>query len=1181
MTDLPRLIAADQPLVLSSLARGALPLVLSDLARAARGTGNAARAVFVAPDEQAMQAIADAAPFFAPELDVIEFPAWDCLPYDRSSPALSVSARRLAALQALNNRGQGKADGPQLLVTTVNALLQRVLTPFRIREATRMLKPGAEIGHESLIALLQRQGYARSDTAIDAGEFAVRGSIFDIVPSGLKTQNDAGETIQAGLRLDFFGDELESMRLYDPTTQRTTGVAEQHLLLPASEALLSEDTIKRFRGNYREMFGANATGDPLYQAVSEGRRLAGMEHWLPLFEEKLSTLFDHLGKDDTIVIDGGAIRAGEERLAEIRDYRQARQQVAGQKAGSYRPLATDALYLSEDEFNAALASWPVHRCSIFAEPESDRTLDFGFASARDFAPERSRSENIYDAASKHLEKQAKADKRVVLACYSTGSRGRIVSQLGEAGKREPALADSWQEALGIAAKGRPVAVVLPLESGFASEQIELLTERDLLGDRLVRRKKRRKDADAFLAELQALSPGDLIVHMDHGIGRYLGLQSVPVGKSPHDCVALEYHGGDKLYVPVENLDVLSRYGSENENAALDRLGGEAWQKRKSRLKERIREIAHELLATAAKRALQKAPVIEPDADYNAFVDRFPWDETDDQDRAIGDVMGDLADGRAMDRLVCGDVGFGKTEVALRAAFLAAMAGQQVVMIAPTTLLARQHYANFTERFAGFPIKIGRLSRLVPAKEAAETRDGLEAGTVDIVVGTHAILSKSVRFKRLGLVIVDEEQRFGVTHKEKLKALRANVHVLTLTATPIPRTLNMALGGLRELSLITTPPPARIAIKTQVTEWDGPVIREAVMRELRRGGQVYFVHNEVQSIEKIAEDLRQLLPEASLRVGHGQMRERDLEQLMVDFHHRRFDILLCTTIIESGIDVPSANTILINRADRLGLAQLHQLRGRVGRSNHRAYAYLLVPSRRGLTPDAARRLEAIESMEELGAGFVLATHDLEIRGAGEFLGESQSGELTQIGLSLYLEMLERAVTALKEGRELDLDKPLAAATEVNLHLPALLPADYVNDVHTRLTLYKRIAATVDAAGLEDLQAELVDRFGPLPAPATVLLRVARLTQLARAAGIRRFDVGAQSSYVVFEPDHKIDPAHLIQLIQKEPRIYRLEGSLKLRIGLGAADADRPDLALGLLQRLLRPAAPVAAPAPRRR
>ncbi|HMP56170.1 MAG TPA: CarD family transcriptional regulator, partial [Novosphingobium sp.] len=807
MPDIARILSASAPLTLASVARGAQPLVLADLARAARG-----RAVFVAPDDAAMRAIAEAAQFFAPELDVIEFPAWDCLPYDRASPALSVSARRLSALHRL----QGARKGPQLLVTTINAALQRVLTPFRIRESVRELKPGTEIGRESLIALLQRQGYSRTDTVADAGEYAVRGSIFDIFPSGL----------DGGLRLDFFGDELESLRLFDPNTQRTTGVLEGHLLLPASEALLDEDTVKRFRSRYREQFGATATGDPLYQAVTDGRRLAGMEHWLPLLEDRLETLFDHLHRDDLIVIDTGALAAADERLGDIADYHVARADTSGKAAGSYRPLGPEALYLTRAELDERLDHWPVHRADIFAQPEGAKVVDFGFTGARDFAPERARGDNVYEAAAKHLHAVAKSGRKAILAAYSTGSRARIASILGEAQGPAPALADSWQEALGLAAKGIPAALVLPLETGFANAEVELVTEQDVLGDRLVRRKKRRKSADAFLAELAALTPGDLVVHMDHGIGRYEGLQSIPVGKSPHDCVALEYAGGDKLYIPVENIDVLSRYGSDNELVPLDRLGGEAWQKRKSRLKERIRAIAHELLKTAAQRALRTAPaLIAEQAAYDQFADRFPWAETEDQEAAIADVLADLSEGRPMDRLVCGDVGFGKTEVALRAAFVAAMAGQQVAVVAPTTLLARQHYTGFAERFAGFPLNVGRLSRLVPEKEAAKTRAGLTDGTVDVVIGTHAILSKTVKFKRLGLVIVDEEQRFGVNHKERLKQLRTDVHVLTLTATPIPRTLQMAMSGLRELSTIQTPPVDRLAVRTYVMEWDDMVMRE--------------------------------------------------------------------------------------------------------------------------------------------------------------------------------------------------------------------------------------------------------------------------------------------------------------------------------------------------------------------
>ncbi|HQA18620.1 MAG TPA: CarD family transcriptional regulator, partial [Novosphingobium sp.] len=627
MPDLSKILAAKAPLTLSSLARGAQPLVLADLARAAK-----TRAVFIAPDEAAMQAIADSAAFFAPELDVIAFPAWDCLPYDRASPALSISARRLAALHRL----QGKPSGPQLLVTTINAALQRVATPFRIRENVRLLKPGMEIGRESLIALLQRQGYSRTDTVADAGEFAVRGSIFDIYPSGL----------DAGLRLDFFGDELETLRLFDPNTQRSSGVAESHLLLPASEAMLDEDSVKRFRSRYREMFGANATGDPLYQAVSDGRRLAGMEHWLPLFEDRLVTLFDHLGADDTIVIDSGAVGAADERLGDIADYHAARSDTSGKAAGSYRPLKPTALYLSRAELDERIKGHPIHRAEIFAQPDSAAILDFGFTGSRDFTPERTRGDNVYEAAAQYLTGQAKRGKKALIAAYSEGSRARIAAILGEAARPAPVLADSWQEALGLAAKGVPVALVLPLETGFANDELELVTEQDILGDRLVRRKKRRKGADAFLAELAALTPGDLVVHMDHGIGRYIGLQSIPVGQSPHDCVALEYAGGDKLYVPVENIDVLSRYGSDSDLVALDRLGGEGWQRRKARLKERIREIAHELLKTAALRALRQAPVLAPEPSaYDQFVERFPWQETDDQEAAIEDVLKDLTEGR--------------------------------------------------------------------------------------------------------------------------------------------------------------------------------------------------------------------------------------------------------------------------------------------------------------------------------------------------------------------------------------------------------------------------------------------------------------------------------------------------------------------------------------------------------
>jgi transcription-repair coupling factor (superfamily II helicase) len=1125
MPDFQRLLKASEPLTLASVARGAQPLVLADLARASTG-----RAVFVAPDDAAMRAVTDAAGFFAPEIEVIEFPAWDCLPYDRASPALSVSARRLAALHRLQ---QGKA-GTQLLVTTVNALLQRVLTPFRIRESVRLLKPGTSIGHESLAALLQRQGYSRSDTVVDAGEFAVRGSIFDIFPSGL----------DEGLRLDFFGDELESLRLFDPGTQRTTGVLDQHLLLPASEALLDEDTIKRFRLRYREMFGANATGDPLYQAVSDGRRLAGMEHWLPLFEERLATLFDHLTADDTIVIDAAALAAGDERLNDIADYHRSRSETAGQAAGSYRPLASDALYLARDEFNGQLTDWPVHKSVIFAEPESARVIDFGFSGARDFAPERARGDNVYEAAAKHFAALGKAGRKPLIAAYSKGSRARISSILAEAGT-EPKFAETWQEALGLSARGTTVAMVVPLETGFANDELEVVTEQDLLGDRLVRRRKRRKDADAFLAELSALNAGDLVVHVDHGIGKYIGLEPIPVGKSQHDCVALEYAGGDKLYIPVENIDVLSRYGSSEEAVPLDRLGGEGWQKRRARLRERIREIANELLKTAAQRALRKAPVLEPEASsFNQFVERFPWQETDDQERAIEDVLGDLSTGKPMDRLVCGDVGFGKTEVALRAAFVAAMEGKQVALVAPTTLLARQHFENFTERFKGFPLRIGRLSRLVPAKEAGETREGVAEGKIDIVIGTHAVLSKQVSFRDLALVIVDEEQRFGVKHKERLKELRSDVHVLTLTATPIPRTLQMAMSGLRELSTIQTPPVDRLAVRTYVMEWDEMVLREALLREHHRGGQSFFVVPRIADMPEVEDWLHKYVPEVKYVSAHGQMGPREVEERMSAFYERKYDVLLSTTIVESGLDIPSANTIVIHRADRFGLAQLHQLRGRVGRAKLRAYAYLSYPKDRQLSEVAEKRLKVLGDLDNLGAGFQLASHDLDIRGAGNLLGDEQSGHIKEVGFELYQSMLEDAILAAKAGASgLEADRT-GLSPQITVDAPIMIPEDYVPDLAVRMALYRRLNDARGKEELDALAAEMIDRFGPLPDPTDNLVKLIEIKHQAIAANIAKIDVGARGTLVTFHKDDFPDPAGLLAWVERVGGDAKLRPDMKL-------------------------------------
>ncbi|MDX3899862.1 MAG: transcription-repair coupling factor [Sphingobium sp.] len=1130
MTDLQKILTAKAPLTLSGVPAGFQPWLLADVARAAAGGGANGRAVFVAADEQMMRAMSDTAAYFAPEIEVVEIPAWDCLPYDRASPSLRAASQRLAGLHAL----QAKPKGPQLVLTTVNALSQRTLTPFRVRQLVARLAPKERIAITRLADMLQSNGYVRTDTVHDRGEFAIRGGIVDLFPGGEEQP----------LRLDFFGDEIETVRRFDPADQRTTGSVEGFTLLPASEALLDEDTIKRFRSRYRETFGATATGDPLYQAISDGRRLAGMEHWLPLFEEKLVPLIDHLGEKAVVIRDAGTVGAAESRFEAIRDYHANRVQAKSADPGSYRPLDPQALYLTAAEWEGIVAAAPMHMTTPFHEPESDRVLDFEVDGPRDFAPERAQGGNTYDAVTKHIASLQRAKKRVVIASYSGGSRERLSGLLADHGVKRLTAVESWQEALGAAAgksSGGAVALaVIPLDHGFSTPDVALLTEQDMLGDRLVRRAKRRKSADAFLAELATLSPGDLVVHADHGIGRYEGLTQIPVAQAPHDCVALEYAGGDKLYVPVENLEVLSRYGSESEGVALDKLGGEAWQRRKARMKERIREIAGELLKTAAARALRSATVAEPDAaGYPSFVDRFPYQETDDQDRAISDVIEDLGAGKPMDRLVCGDVGFGKTEVALRAAFVAAMAGMQVVLICPTTLLARQHHMQFVERFRGFPVNIGRLSRLVPDKEAKGVKAGLADGTIDIVVGTHALLTKGLEFKRLGLVIVDEEQRFGVTHKERLKQLKADVHVLTLTATPIPRTLQMAMSGLRELSVIQTPPVDRLAVRTYIMPWDGVVVREALLREHYRGGQSFFVVPRIADLTEIEEYLRNEVPEIRAIVAHGQMSATEVEERMSAFYDKRYDVLLSTTIVESGLDIPSANTLIIHRADRFGLAQLYQLRGRVGRSKTRAYAYFTTPADRIITETADKRLKVLSDLDTLGAGFQLASHDLDIRGAGNLVGDEQSGHIKEVGFELYQSMLEDAIMDAKAGGA-GLERPRDSfSPQITVDAPIMIPDDYVPDLDLRMGLYRRLNDVDDRQGLESFAAELIDRFGKLPPPTQNLLKLIEIKQNCVKANIAKIDVGQKGALVSFHEDSFPNPAGLIAYAQ------RLDGTAKLR------------------------------------
>ena len=1123
--NLSRILKAARPLTLSAVPQGFLPWLLADIARAAPN-----RAVFVASDDVQMRAVIDAASYFAPELATLGFPAWDCLPYDRASPSLRSSAERLATLHAL----QKKPKSAELLVTTINAVTQRTLTPFRIRQLVAKLAPGERIDRDKLGALLQANGYVRTDTVADPGEYAVRGGLVDLWPSGE----------EMALRLDFFGDEIESVRRFDPIDQRTVDRIDGFTLLPASEALLDEDSIKRFRTGYRERFGATATGDPLYQAISDSRRLAGMEHWLPLFEEKLSTLFDHLSDEDVIVRDAGSPGAAQNRFEGITDYHSNRVRAQSSDPGSYRPLTPATLYLSAEEWEKQVEARPMHLVTAYREPESPTVLDFDVEGPRDFAPERAAQENVYDAVSAHIGAQSRKGRKVVLASYSVGSRERLAGLLADHGVPRVPLAENWQEALGLAAEaarngGGAALAVLPLDHGFSAPDVLILTEQDMLGDRLVRRQRRKKSADAFMAELATLTPGDLVVHADHGIGRYEGLTSIPVGKAPHDCVQLTYSGGDKLFVPVENIDILSRYGADSEGVGLDKLGGVAWQARKSRMKERIREIAGELMKTAAARALRAAEVVEPDTAYPEFVNRFPYQETDDQDRAIADALEDLGAGKPMDRLVVGDVGFGKTEVALRAAFVAAMAGMQVAVVCPTTLLARQHYTNFVERFRGFPMNIGRLSRLVGTAEAKQVRDGLADGTIDIVVGTHAVFSKQVEFKRLGLVIVDEEQRFGVTHKERLKALKADVHVLTLTATPIPRTLQMAMSGLRDLSVIQTPPVDRLAVRTYVMPWDPVVLREALLREHYRGGQAYFVAPKVADLPDIERFLREEVPEVSFVTAHGQMGATEVEERMSAFYDRKYDVLLSTTIVESGLDIPSANTIILHRADRFGLAQLYQLRGRVGRSKTRAYAYFTTPPGRVTTEAADKRLQVLVNLDSLGAGFQLASHDLDIRGAGNLVGDEQSGHIKEVGFELYQSMLEDAILEAKAGGTAIPEANADFSPQITVDAPILIPEEYVPDLDLRMGLYRRMNELENRADIEAFAAEMIDRFGKLPEPTRNLIDVIGIKLDCRRARISKLDVGPKGALVTFAEGGYPNIAGLFGYVE------RLKGTAKLR------------------------------------
>lgn len=1128
MQDLAKIAAARSPAVIGGVPLGYAPLLLTQLASDAAARGG--RVVYIAPDDMGAAHIADAAPFFSPDIDVVSVPAWDSLPYDRASPSLTIAADRVAGLARLAE----PPGGHQLVVTTVNAVLQRTLPAERIRAMTARLAAGEEIDPADLVAKLVANGFVRTETVLENGEFAVRGGIVDLFPGGR----------EEGLRLDFFGDEIETMRAFDPASQRTTGEADAFLLRPVSEFLMTEDSIARFRRAYVDLFGAVATQDPLYQAVSEGRRIAGMENWLPLLEDRLETFFDMLSENDICMSEEAAAAVAVQRFEAIEDYHQNRVKALEQQAGSYRPLAPDALYLTQSEWNEVRSSRPIHSITPFSQPEG-AGYDLGIRPARDFAPERKSGTNIYEAFGAHAETLRKEGKAVLLASYTQGARTRLADLLRDHGLTALKEVDSWADVR----KGQDgiALALLPLEHGFTTDEASIVSEQDLLGDRLVRRARRKKKSDAFMDQLAMMVEGDLVVHSDHGIGRYDGLTAIEVGGQPHDCVLLTYSGDDKLYVPVENMDVLSRYGAGAETVTLDRLGGANWQARKARAKERINEIAGELIRTAAERATHQGQVMEIDPGaLGSFVDRFPYEETEDQLNAVADTLADLASGKPVDRLIVGDVGFGKTEVALRAAYVAAMDGQQVAVICPTTLLARQHAANFRERFEGFPINLGHISRLVSQKETKRVRDGLRDGSIDIVIGTHALLAKSIEFKRLGLVIVDEEQRFGVTHKERLKQLKSDVHMLTLTATPIPRTLQMAMSGMRDMSLIATPPVDRLAVRTYVMPWDPVVLREALLREHYRGGQSFFVTPRVADIPDIEEFFRAYVPEVKYIVAHGQMSPSQVEERMSAFYDKQYDVLVSTTIVESGIDIPSANTMIINRADMFGLAQLYQLRGRVGRSKTRAYAYMTTADDKPLPPTAQKRLQVLSSLDSLGAGFQLAAQDLDIRGAGSLLGDEQSGHIKEVGFELYQSLLEEAMlTARAEAA--GVKKPREAfSPQINVDAAILIPDDYISDLNLRMSIYKRLGDLEDREEIDGFAAELIDRFGKIPGEVQNLLHVIETKIHCRTANIEKIEAGAKGALITFHKNEFAKPEKLIGFAQKNAGVVKLRPDHKLFI-----------------------------------
>ncbi|WP_428516384.1 transcription-repair coupling factor [Roseovarius sp.] len=1095
--------------------------------------------IHVARDDKRMAAMEEALRFFAPEMPVIRFPGWDCLPYDRVSPNADISATRMATLAGLVHGGPSRF----ILLTTLNAATQSVPAREVLREAAFSAQVDYQIDEEALKSFLVRMGFTQAPTVMEPGDYAVRGGIIDIYPPG-----ESGP-----VRLDLFGDVLDGVRRFDPATQRTTEKLDRIELAPVSEVILDEAAITRFRQNYRIEFGAAGSDDPLYEAVSAGRKQAGMEHWLPLFHERLETLFDYI-PGAPVSLDDQVEAAREARWASIADQYDARKHAMTQKGREdsvYKPIAPDLLYLDDDAWSAALGDRRVLALSPLPQAPGPGVIDAGGRIGRNFAPERQQEKiNLFSVLKEHIDSRM-AEGAVLVASYSEGARERLEGLLEDEGLLG---AVTVKNAGAIGKRGLHLAV-WGLEHGFTAPGMTVIAEQDILGDRLIRSPKKRRRAENFLTEAQSLSPGDLVVHVDHGIGRYKGLEVVTAAGAAHECLLLEYAEQSKLYLPVENIELLSRYG--HEEGLLDRLGGGAWQAKKAKLKERIREMADRLIRIAAERALRKAPVLEPEHHaWEAFSARFPYQETDDQLRAIEDVVADLDSGTPMDRLICGDVGFGKTEVAMRAAFIAAMSGMQVAVIAPTTLLARQHYQSFAERFRGFPVTVAPLSRFVSSSQATRTRAGLADGTVDIVVGTHALLAKNIRFKNLGLLVIDEEQRFGVTHKERLKSLRSEVHVLTLTATPIPRTLQLSLSGVRDLSIIGTPPIDRLSIRTYVSEFDTVTIREALLREHYRGGQSFYVVPRISDIPEIEAFLRDQVPEVSFVVAHGQMAAKELDERMNAFYDGKYDVLLATTIVESGLDIPTANTMVVHRADMFGLSQLYQIRGRVGRAKTRAYAYLTTKPRMRLTPAAEKRLRVLGSLDQLGAGFTLASQDLDIRGAGNLLGEEQSGQMRDVGYELYQSMLEEAIAKIKSGQLEGLSEADEQwAPQINLGVPVLIPEEYVPDLDVRLGLYRRLSGLATKVELEGFAAELIDRFGKLPREVNTLMLVVRIKAMCKRAGIAKLDGGPRGATIQFHNDKFSNPQGLVDFIKDQKGLAKVKDNKIVVKRSWKSDADK--------------------------